>query len=851
MTLSLWRVMLRHISRRPIQSVLFIIGVMIGVAMMVAVDMANFSATRAFELSADSVAGRATHQIIGGPNGIDEAVYVQIKTDFGLREAAPIVEDFVVANALDERPLRLLGVDAFAEPPFRNYLTADDTDSLTEYGRLLIEPNTILIGERLANTYDLNTNDNIRVRYGETEIDLTIVAILQSEDELTARALEGILVTDIATAQEVLGRVGVLSRIDLLIQDNDALLDQIRDVVPSDATLEVPEARREALSEITAAFQLNLTALSLLALVVGMFLIYNTVTFSVVQRRAVLGTLRSLGVTRQQIFRLVVWEAALLSTVGAVLGLALGIILGRAAVTVVTQTVNDLYFTTSVRTVEIPAFSLVKGILIGVGAAIFAALLPAYEATTTPPAGAARRSELERRTRQLLPYLSAIGIGMAIVGAAMLVVQNVVISIAALFVMLIGFALLTPVVTIAAMQVFRPVTAALGGVLGRMAPQSIVRSLSRTSVAIAALMVATSTIVGVSVMVGSFRITVEDWLGTTFSSDIFIAPPIRTFSDQQTSLPPEVAETVAEVPGTAQLHLLRRVDLTSPDLALPIYTAAVDTDISDGQRTFIEMRYNTQAEVWDGLFNGAGVLLTESFAHNRDITWSDDLTLPLATENGIVEFEVLGIYQDFSTSTGNILIGLGTYRDLWNDPTISSIAVDVESGFERDGVIGDLQDALAGRELVVQSNNELLAGALDIFDRTFAITTALNLLATFVAFVGILSALLALQLERQREIGIMRSNGLTRGQLWRLTMWETGLMGTMAGMMAMPIGLLLATVLTYIINQRSFGWTLEMNLRAEFFAQAFVVAIVAALLAGLYPAYAMGRIAPARALRAE
>ena len=169
-----------------------------------------------------------------------------------------------------------------------------------------------------------------------------------------------------------------------------------------------------------------------------------------------------------------------------------------------------------------------------------------------------------------------------------------------------------------------------------------------------------------------------------------------------------------------------------------------------------------------------------------------------------------------------------------------------------DETVNALRRAFAGKaELLISSNRGVRRNALEVFDRTFAITVALRLLATFVAFVGILSTLMSLQLERAREIGVLRANGMTRRQLWALTLLETGLLGTSAGLVAMPTGFVLALILIYIINLRSFGWTLSMQLQVGEFAQAFLVALAAALLAGLYPAWRMSRTDPADALRME
>jgi putative ABC transport system permease protein len=591
--------------------------------------------------------------------------------------------------------------------------------------------------------------------------------------------------------------------------------------------------------------------MSLLALVVGMFLVYNTVMFSVVQRRPVIGILRSLGVTRRQIFTLVLAEAVILSAVGAVLGLGLGIILGQFMVNLVTQTINDAFFTVTVRTITVTRFTLMKGVVTGIAAALLAALLPSYEATYTPPISSSRRSEIEERTHQILPYITIGGLLMAVGGGVALIFNNLVLNFAGIFSIVVGLSLLTMISTVFGMKLVRPLTGRVGGMLGRMAPESISRNLSRTAVAIAALMVAVSVIIGVTVMVGSLRITVEDWLVDTLRADIFISPPNQTTSQLGTPIDPSIISQIEHVEGVERVIYVRANYTRTDDNETPFLLNAVMTDISQGNRHFIHRLPLDDATLYDCMLNGNGLIMTESFFNNRGYEWRDDLTLTLMTDTGPHEFKVLGVFTDFSNAQGTVTIGLNTYRQYWQDDTISSLAAYVEPGQSVDTVVKRIRTQLAGYELLVQSNAELRVSAMEVFDRTFAITGALNLLATVVAFIGILSALMALQLERKREIGILRSNGLTRGQLFRLTLWETGLMGSLAGILAMPVGMILAIILIYVINFRSFGWTMDLALRWEFFAQAFGVAVGAALLAGLYPAWYIGRIQPAEALRSE
>ncbi len=847
----------RNAWRRPLQSLFFVLGVAIGVAMIVAIDLANGSAQRAFELGTETVAGRATHQISGGPGGLDQALYRQVRIDAGQRLSAPVVEEYVTALDLDGQPMRLLGVDPFVEEPFRSYLGPGDQSQApaADYlADLLAIPNTVLLSADVAARYGLESGDPLHIRHGSQVQTLTVVALLQPSDDLSRRALDGLLIADIATAQELLDHVGRLDRIDLILPEGpagDAAQERLHALLPPGARLDVASARQGTVNEMTAAFRLNLTALSLLALVVGMFLIYNTVTFGVIQRRPVLGSLRALGMTRRQIFALILIEAGALGLIGTALGLGLGVLLGRGAVQLVTQTINDLFFVVSVREVTVPAATLVKGALIGVAAALVAAAVPAWEATSVPPAGALQRSSVEQRARQVLPWITAGALLLlAVGGLLMLPDAYLTVTFAGLFVMVVGAALLTPALLLGMMQGARWLSRRMG-VVERMAPRTVIRSLSRTAVAVAALMVAVSVIIGVGVMVGSFRLTVERWLDDVLQADIFVSVPSLLSNEALTPLDPETVAQVRAFPGivrSATTRTIRSVALL-PERAEPleVRVQSLSDDLAGDDRRY-RAAVGSNAETWQAVRAG-GVVINEPMANLYAVRVGDSLLLQ--TDQGEQPFPVVGVTVDFDVHP-LVLMDAAVYRRFWNDTGVSAVGLFVEPGADVDATVDALRAQFAGgADLLVRSNRGTREEALRVFDRTFAITVALQLLATLVAFIGILSTLMSLQLERQREIGILRATGMTRRQLWRLSLLETGLIGTSAGLLALPTGLLLALVLVYIINLRSFGWTLEMFLAPPIFVQAFLVALGAALLAGLYPAWKIGRIPPAVAVRSE
>jgi putative ABC transport system permease protein len=858
--MTLLKTGLRYLLRRPLQSILCILGVALGVAMVIAIDLANGSAARAFELSTETVAGRATHQIVGSGAGLDEAVYRRLKVELGVREAAPVVESYAIAVELDQQPLRVLGVDAFAEAPFRSYLGQGNAplrqNDLTDF---FVRPDALLIGQETAARYGLRLGDALTLRAGDARRTMRIAGILNPADERSRRALDGLAIVDISTAQELFNMAGRLSHIDLIADERTeagrALLDRIRAILPPGAAIIKPSARSQSVESLTDAFRLNLTALSLLALVVGMFLIYNTITFSVVQRRPIIGTLRCLGVTQAEVFRQVLLETLLLGAIGGVLGIGLGILLGRGAVGLVSQTINDLYYTVNVRSVDVDPWTLAKGFGLGLAASLLAALAPAYEATSIPPITALRRSAGEQRVRWLLPRVALAGLVMLAIGAAMLLLSRaLVVNLGGIFFVLIGLALASPMATIGLMGALQPLLDRLAGLVGRLSARGVVNAISRTAIAIASLMVAVSVIIGLQSMINSFRTTVESWLDASLTADVYVAPPATGINASNATIAPSVVADFEALPDVSDVTRFRRVsvDFRTADAEYrPASLLAIRSNRERSARTFV-WTLRPADGLWASMAGQDEVQVSEPFANKYGITPQNNRLL-LRTDQGERAFQVVAVYYDYASDAGVIVMRHETYRRYWEDDQISSLALYVDPTKVSDlgAFVDQLRRRFAGRDLVISANRELRADALAIFERTFTITGALNLLATVVAFIGVLSALMALQIERTRELGMLRANGMTLRQLWRMTLLETGLMGGTAGLLAMPTGFLLALILVYIINLRSFGWTIRLDLQWETFAQAMVVAVVSALLAAIYPMLRLGRLEIARAVREE
>ncbi len=490
-----------------------------------------------------------------------------------------------------------------------------------------------------------------------------------------------------------------------------------------------------------------------------------------------------------------------------------------------------------------------KGTVIGLAATLVSAAVPALEAASVQPREALSRSMLESKTRQLVRYAGPAGLLLIVVGIGLLAVNssNLTYSFLGTFAVIVAFAALTPLATIGLMRLAGPLTGRIWGTLGRMAPREVVNSLSRTAIAVAALMVAISVIIGVSIMVSSFRFTVVTWLDQTLQGDIYISPPSLTATQNSNVLSEAALAVIENQLGVERLDSVRSVEVDSP--SGPIQIAAAKNPDTSEERIF-QSADGSPEEVAVALADGA-VIVSEPLANRLEIPETGG-SLVLFTDLGRHEFPVAGIYFDYASSQGTALMTQEVYRQYWDDLAITAVALRLAPETDPDMFIQTLQAELAPvQQLLVRPNGILREEVLEVFDRTFDITTALQLLATLVAFIGVLSALFSQQIEKQRQFGILRAVGLSVGQLWRLVLLETGLMGAVAGLLALPTGLALSWILIFIINRRSFGWTLQMQISPEPFIQAMLIAIVAALLAGIYPAFRISRRITADAIRFE
>ncbi len=820
----------RQLVRQRLQSALTLLGIALGVAVVVAVDLANESSSRALERTLDALTGTATHHIVGPPRGFDEALYLRLRLQ-GVRASAPVVEGFI---RIGGETWRLLGIDPLAESRFRPQVESTDEGALR---RLMVEPGSVLAPPRGARHADAEGR-MVAEAGGRTEV-LRLAGTYRSN-----AGIDDLLLADIATAQTLLDRVGRLDRIDLQLSASQ--VEEVAAMLPPGLHVEEAEARRGHTEQLARAFQINLRAMSLLALLVGAFLVYNTVAFGVIRHRELLGTLRAVGATPHQVVMLVMGQALLMGTLGTVLGVLGGLVLGDVLLALVTRTINDLYFVLSVREVTVAPGSLLLGGGMGVAVTLLAAGIPAREAARVAPLTVQRRSHLERRTGRGALIGAVVGAPLILIGLLLpqLAERSLLAGFVALGLIMIGAGALVPLLVAGIGAIGSRV---VRGVLGRRAVRGLSAGLSRSGIAVAALAIAVSATVGVTVMVDSFRVSVADWLEAILVGDVYVAPPGTVSSRVDGTLDPSVVERFRALPGVAAVRGTRRVEVMAE--SGPVSLLAVEA-VSHTRDRFTLLAGEPES-AWQAFRAGEAVFASEPLAFHRRIEPGD--RIELMTDRGMREFPVAAIYRDYGSEAGVVAMGMSIYRQLWDDPDHSSLVLYAAPGVPTDTLLANARAAAAelSQTLEVRSNEAIRSVSLAIFDRTFTVTRVLRLLTVLVAAVGIFGALSAMQIERAREHALLRSLGVTPGGLFLLVGLETALLGLVAGLVAIPLGVVTAEVLIDVINRRAFGWSMDLVVPPAVPLEALTLAVGSALAAGIYPAWRMARTPPALALREE
>jgi putative ABC transport system permease protein len=845
-----WQV-LRYLRRHPLLGLLNILSVALGVAVYLATQIANHSANRAFAATVDLVAGKAELEITAPGGKLSETILPQVSAAPGISAATPIVQGFVSLPDFPGDYLEILGLDIFTNGPFRTFAPTNFGNGDLDIQKWLGPPGSIAVSEEFVRQHYLKQGDKIRTRIGVVDRELEIGFLIRKDDTFDPH----FAAMDIGWAQELLARRGELSVIQLKLansRDREATVAALRLILPKDARVASPAQRTEEVDKILGGFQLNLTMMSLVSILVGMFLIYNTVSASVVRRQHEIGILRSLGVTRNEIRMLFLAEAIVLGAIGSFLGLIGGVILARLLIGAVSTTISSLYVLVSVREVALQPWTFALAWMIGVGSVIASAWFPAQAAAKQKPVEALHGGgKLERSVNPSLAWLVG---GLACVFLAAIFSYLTVttgprwLGFGAAFLVLAGFSFLVPRVMF---HFSKGAGKLLRGVRPRhlssriateLAAANISRSLLRNSVTVAALAVAVAMTVGVTVMVFSFRKTIEAWINQTLLADLFITPASNEVS-ASAFVPREAFEFLSKHPAVETVDTFREVDL-------PMGDSTIGIAVITGARRKFQFLHGDQAALMRRFHDEPCVFVSESFGHRHRLGEGDTLDLP--TPDGPRRFPVAAVFFDYTRDQGIVYMSAENFACFWRDDRVHSLAVFLKKDHAASEVTESFRAAFSrDRQYVIFSNQSLRRRVFEIFDQTFAVTHVLLAISLFVAITGIFLSLTILITERQRELAILRAIGASAGQIRKILLLETAMLGALAAFVGTVSGICLSVVLTGVINRAFFGWTIHLAFPWRSLALTPIWILAAAVIAGVVPAWRASRTELANNLRNE
>jgi putative ABC transport system permease protein len=799
---------LRPLRRDLLRTALTILAVALGVAVVVAIDLAGDAATGSFRSSMETLAGKTDLEIRAN-GGIDEQWFAK----------------------LDALPY-----DVHFSPVMEAQATIAGVGSVPLYGLDFLGQEGLIISKALAD----RLNSPAAVTPTVHGAPLTF-SVARTVDAGTAE----FLALDIATAQQALNRYGKLDRIDIAVGPGEDLAkveQAIRGLLPPGYLIEKPGARSDENQRMLRAFRWNLRVLSYISLVVGAFLIYNTISVSIVRRRAEIGILRAIGASRATIVALFLSEALLFGIAGAAVGILLGRVMAAGTVQLISATVNALYTTSRPTPIQLTGTEWIAAMITGTVVALASAFAPARDAMRIAPTEAMSRGAHEHharlRWRRGLIWSGVFALFALAASQAEpsggYPVGGYVSALAAIA----SAAFAAPALVLAINRATKAVAARR--VESLLAGRSLAASLSRTSVVVGALATAIAMMASVGIMVGSFRETVALWLDTQLRADLYVGPAMQAGAGVHPAIPPQVAGIAASIPGVAATDLFQALEFRFRGERATLGAGNLEIVRHYGRLRFL--RGEDRDAILRSLPHEDRAIVTEPFANKFGVRIGDRLAIPLGGRN--VTFTVAGIYYDYSSSQGLMIVDRSALLKYLPDQPVTNIAIYLKPGTDADAVQREMQLRTAGMGVRIAPNRELRRLSMQVFDRTFSITWALEAVAIVVAMLGAANSLLALVLDRRRELGLLRYLGASPPQIRGMILTEAAFLGLFASILGLALGFALSLLLIFVVNKQSFGWTIQFHPPWMLLTGALLLIWCVTVLAGIYPARIAARLSP-------
>lgn len=817
-------------------------GVTLGVASVLSIQILNRSAFAAFQGSVTAISGRADLSVTGMTPRFADSLYLAVIADPAVAGAWPLLQLSVVAELERKVVLDVYGVDLF-QPTGLPLEGMGGGGASGDIGDPLTEPGWVAVTPAFATEHGLEVGDSLLVTSGLLRVPLRLGALVDLQ-RLTPAANRTMAIMDISQVQGLFGMPGVLTQIDIGLAggaEPGPAQEQIQRALGPAVEVATPGERAQQGSELLAAFRLNLTALSSISLLVGLFLVYASTQASLVRRRKELGLLLSIGASRAQVLALILSEIAVIGGLGVAIGLPLGYWIASANVNSVSATIVNLYQLNAIETLALPWTMYALAIVVGLGGAILGALWPALEVTRRPSHELLAPFTLHQSLRSAAGAMWLAGIAVYALSGGWYFAfgrdwrpAGFVLAMA----LMVGLALLAPATLDA---IARPLRVSRLGLA--YSARTLAARLQTSAVAVASLGLVVSMLVGVTFMVGSFRETVAVWIGSTLRADVYITTESWARSGDDASLTDSTIALMTDRPEVLAFDQLRATTATIGGRRTFVGGVSMPKQIPDR----FAILQGDPARAMPLVRDSGRVLISEPLARRLDRWVGDTVTIPGPGEGRLV---VAGVYYDYGNEAGAVIMDLRTMDALLGPGPVSNLALYLQEGVDAERAVDALRADLGALPLLIRSNRTLRTEVLEVFDRTFAITAVVQALSLVIAVAGVTLTLLVLARERVAELALYQALGASRRQIFGIFLGKGFTIAALGLVLGLAGGVVLAVILIYVINRDYFGWTIQVHWPLATLAQQGALILAAAVVASLYPALRASRT-PATELTRE
>ncbi len=826
-----------RLALRKGRTLLSVLAIALGVALGFAVHLINRAAVNELSAGVRALAGEADLEVRGARAGFPEALYVQLARLPGVAVASPVLE-VEAAVAGSKRPvntIRLIGIDPLRAGLLQPAMFADDP------GRrmALLKPDAVFLSVAASEIFTKDGGTTLQIVSGLETVDLKVAGTLP------AHGLRGVAaLTDVATAQWRLARLGELNRIDLRLApgvDREAMQRQIAALLPPGVHVSALDAVEESSANLSRAYRVNLNVLALVALFTGGFLVFSAQALEVTRRRQEHALLRVLGLKRAGVLRLVLAEAAALGALGGALGIALGYGIAVAAARAGGADLGAGFFRGVLPQIEFPLAGSLAFFCGGIAVALAGAVLPALDAARAAPAQALKAGDEQAmfaRAMGVWPGVACIGLAVTLIPLKPLNGIPVA-GYAAIALLLLGGIFLMPFFSALAFDKLKsntniPYTLALAQLRG--APGQAMASL-------AAIVASFSLMVAMAIMVASFRASVDEWLSAVLPADLYF----RTAQAGETAwLDPALEKQVRALPQVARAVFLRSTRIALRPASPPVALIARDGMEMRG----MEVRFPLLGKAYERKAGDPpAAWISEAVADLYGFHSGDEIQIPLANKR--FKFMVTGVWRDYARQHGAIIIERDTYIALSGDRRANDAALWLKPGADVATAIQGLRALPGGSLLDINGPGEIRRTSLAIFDRSFAVTYALEAVAVIVGLLGLSSSVGAIVLARRREFGMLRHLGMTRGQIGAMLAAEGGLLALLGVAAGLLLGSAISLILIHVVNRQSFNWSMDLHPPFGLLLALSLVLVFLAVITAILSGQEATGVGPVRAVRED